>query len=124
MPQGARYEIVGRVLEDEVAGTYLDVGETVAAPAAYTTWPKGTIIRFRSGLHGCEALSSEPPDPWVTSWYVRGLFVRYVRSVPDVDPNSYRPDWTDVRFREIEQMRMWSDERNPSMTCGEALTTC
>jgi hypothetical protein len=110
---GPRYEIVGRVLEDEVAGTYLDAGEVVVAPSSPSTWPIDTVLRFQSELYGSESWVSEPPDPLIRSWRVRRLLIRYTRAVPNGEPRSWRPDPTDVRFREIERMRMWEDATGP-----------
>jgi hypothetical protein len=107
---GPRYEIVGRVSRDEVVGMSLDAGEIVLAPTPYSTWPAGTVLRFQSELCGSEALESEPSDPLIRGWRVRTLFIRYTKSVPDLDPNSWRPDWTDVRFREVDRMRRWDDD--------------
>src|SRR5579863_8238230 len=100
----------GRVVEDDAAGTSLDAGDLVVAPTAYSTWPAGTVLRIQSELRGSEALESEPPDPLIRGWRVRQLFIRYTKAVPDGDPNSWRPDWTDVRFREVDRMKMWDDD--------------
>jgi hypothetical protein len=110
---GPRYEIVGRVLEDDVVGMYLDVGEIVVAPSSYAEWPADTVLRFQSELSGSEALISEPPDPLIRNWRVRRLVIRYKRAVPTGEPRSWRPDPTDVRFREVDRMRMWEDATGP-----------
>jgi hypothetical protein len=109
-PAGPRYEIVGRVHRDGVVGTSLDAGEVVVAPTTYSTWREGTVLRTQSEFYGSEALISEPPDPLIRGWRVRQLFIRYVKAVPDGDPNSWRRDWTDVRFRAVDRMSMWEDD--------------
>ena len=108
-PVGPLYEIVGRVLEDEIS-TSLDAGELVVAPSAYSTWPPGTVLRIQSELCGSKALESEPPGPLIRSWHVRQLFIRYAKAVPDGDANSWRPDHADVRFRAIDRMTIWDDD--------------
>lgn len=108
-PVGPLYEIVGRVLEDEV-GISLDAGDLDVAPTPYSTWPAGTVLRIRSELCGSEALDNEPPDPLIRGWRIRQLFIRYAKAVPDGDPNSWRPDWTDVRFRAVDRMRRSDDD--------------
>jgi hypothetical protein len=110
---GPRYEIVGRVLEDEAAGMYLDAGEVVVAPSSLSTWPINTVLRFQSELYGSESWVSEPPDPLIRSWRIRRFLIRYMRAVPDGEQRSWRSDPTDVRFREIERMRMWEDATGP-----------
>jgi hypothetical protein len=112
-PTGPLYEIVGRVYEDDVFGHYLDAAEIVVAPTSYSTWPRDTVLRLQAELMGSECLFSDPPDPLVRSWSVRRLFIRYTRSVPDSDPNSWCRDPTDVRFRAVDRMKMWDDGRNP-----------
>jgi hypothetical protein len=114
-PSGPQYEIVACVQGDDVIGMYVASGEVVLAPASY--WPDppplGTIIRFHSDLAGSESLESDPPDPLIRTWTVRRLIARYTRLVPDRDPNSWVTEKSDVRFREIERMQMWTDENNP-----------
>ena len=88
----------------------MDAGDLVVAPTGYSTWPEGTVLRIQSELYGSEALESEPPDPLIRGWRVRQLFIRYAKGVPDGDPNSWRKDWTDVRFRAVDRMSIWDDD--------------
>lgn len=44
---------------------------------------------------------------------VRQLLVRWWKAVADDQPNSYRADPSTVRFRPIERMNPWTDEKNP-----------
>lgn len=110
---GPRYELVGRVEEDSLIGTFLDVGTFPVAPLGLTNWQPGAYIRLRSELYGSECLFSEPPDPLIRPWRVRQLAIRYARALPDIDPDSWRPSRSDVRFRAIERMSMWADSSNP-----------
>jgi hypothetical protein len=107
---GSVYEIVGRIGSDVVAGATLDAGQIVVAPTSYPTWPDGTVLKLQSEFYGSEALESEPPDPLIRPWRVSRLFTRWARAVSDGDPNSWRPDRTDVRFHAIDRMRMWEDD--------------
>lgn len=112
-PAGPTYEIVARMLPDDVIGHYLDAAEIVVAPSSYSTWPPDTVLRFRSELLGSESLFSEPPDPLIRSWRVRRLVIRYTKAIPDGYPRSWHPEPTDVRFREVDRMRMWEDATGP-----------
>ena len=112
-PPGPRYEIVARVDVDATHGAFLDAGELVVALDGQTDWPSGTTLRFTSGLIGSEALFSDPPDPILRRWRVLRLFVTSTRLVPDGDPNSWRPDRSDVRFEEVDRMRAWEKEGTP-----------
>jgi len=112
-PAGPLYEVVGRVCEDDIIGLYLDAAEIVVAPTSSSTWPLDTILRFQAELFGSQCLFSEPPDPLIRSWRVRRLVIRYMRAVPDGDPKSWRSDPRDVRFREVDRMRMWADATGP-----------
>jgi len=130
-PAGPLYEIVGRVCEDDVVGLYLDAAEIVVAPTSYSTWPRDTVLRLQAELLGSENLFSEPPDPLIRSWRVRRLVIRYARAVPAGEQESWRSDSTDVRFREVDRMRMWGTPPGPdlgrrahSMMARGCRTTC
>jgi hypothetical protein len=111
---GPIYVGVGRMLQVEPIGHFLDTGSVQVAPISLSQHGVGATVRFRSLLYARPCLFSNPPDPLIKRWTVRQILVRQWESVPDVDPNSYRVDPSTVRFRAIERMRMWEDEVDPT----------
>jgi hypothetical protein len=108
---GPTYDIVARMLGDQLARRYLQAGTYTMAPLGVSNWPIYTVMKFSSEIHARPCWISEPPDPLSQSWEVRQIFIRQWDAVPDDRPNSFRADRSSVRFRAIERMRMWEDEK-------------
>jgi len=113
---GPAYDIVGRMVEDEAVGDYLDTGSAQLIPRrsrSWRQWPSRTVLRFRSELSGGWYEADPTPDILLFSGVIRRLLVRWSQAVPGDYPNSYRADPSTVRFRSIERMSPWEDEKNP-----------
>jgi hypothetical protein len=108
---GPSYEIVGRVVEDPEIGRFLDAGEIKLAPQHYFTDPVGATLRIQSELRAGPGLFDYPSDPTMRTWEIRQMYIRQWSAVPDDDVNSFRPDYSSVRFRPIETMQIWDDTR-------------
>jgi hypothetical protein len=102
---------VGRVVEDPDIGHFLDAGEIKLAPQYYFSDPVGATLKIQSELRAGPGLVDYSSDPTMRIWEIRHLFIRQWRAVPDGEVNSVRPDYSAVRFRPIEKMQIWDDER-------------
>lgn len=124
---GPVYEIVARMVEHERTGGYLDAGLIKLQPqhqfayrgldedrddSAPRSAPVGTVLSFLSEVEAGPGYFFDDSDPSVGTWLIRQLYIRQWSVVSAGDPNSYRRDPTTVRFRPIQRMQMWDDERD------------
>jgi hypothetical protein len=110
--EGPRYHVVARVTEDEDFGTILDVGQVPMNPTAFTAWSDGAVLKVESQIVAGQFLDARSEHPAWREWRVSQIHLRQWDVVADADPNSYRPDPATVRFREIERIQMWEDEKD------------
>lgn len=109
---GPKYDIVARVLSDEISGSFLDTDGINLTPSALVQWPIGTVVAFKSELRGGWYPIIPPPGHLMFHGEVRQLFIRQRTAVSDSAPNSFRPDPETVRFHPIQRIQMWETMRN------------
>jgi len=118
--------VVARVTEYEQTGGYLDAGLFNLEPQHLFAYrglhedrddpaprpaPVGTVLSFLSEVEAGPGYFFNASDPSVGNWEVRQISIRQWSLVPDGSPNSFRRDPSTVRFRPIQRMQMWDDER-------------
>jgi hypothetical protein len=104
---GPNYDIVAKVLSDEISGSFLDAGGITLTPSALVGWPLGTVLAFKSELRGGWYPFVPAPAHLMFDGEIRRLFIRQRTAVPDGDPNSFRPDPETVRFVPIQRIQTW-----------------
>ncbi len=112
--EGPRYQISARIRQDADFGVILDAGPVLMEPSSFTGWPDGVVLGFESPLFAGPGLDLRSEHPVSREWRVRRINLRQWDAVPDIEPNSYRPDPDSVRIRQIERMQIWEDEKDPA----------